>query len=298
MPVSKSKDESYLEFYQRVYGDYLVERRVVDGKEAIGMFVVQQPEGSFPDDAMSTYNLQLNVGNELFAAVDLGSGTHQLQMKRGEFVIAPAQTKTAYTIYDKHRLMCLGIPKSFFDNAAEDLGINTDTVATLLSDSHLDPVVRHVVKECWVEANNNTARGALFVDANLMALSSRILSLAIGKDIHTEAKTQPHLSDAHFDLVCQFVDSNIDTSLRMKTLAKLVDMNEYAFSRAFKARTDLSPYQWVIDRRLTRAEFLLRKSTMDIVEIAFAVGFSSQSHMTNLFSQRAGVTPAEFRKQL
>jgi AraC family transcriptional regulator len=298
MAHDKSKHEDYLAFYQRVYGDFLVERRLVDGKDSIGMFIAQQPEGYFPDEATSTYNLQLNLGNEVLAGVDLGAGKHEVRMKRGGFVIAPPETRTEYNVFNKHRLMCLGVPSSFFDNAASDLGIDINSIEAMLTDTHLDPVVRQVVKECWAESNNNTARGALFVDANLMTLASRILTLAIGKEATPDAAKESPLSDALYERVCQYVDSNIDTSLRMKSLARLVDMNEYGFSRAFKARTGHSPYQWVIERRLTRAELLLRQSKMELAEIAFAVGFSSQSHMTTLFSQRLGVTPAEFRKSL
>ncbi len=296
MKNNKRKYDDYLAFYQRVYGRYVVERRLMDGKDTIGMFVAQQPEGYFPDEALATYNLQMNIGGELLAAVDLGAGTHEVRMRRGEFVIAPSETSTDYNLYNKHRLMCLGIPARFFDNAARDLGIDTVEIETLLTDTHLDPVIRQVVKECWAEANNDNARGHLFVDANMMTLASRILTLATGRGREIEEQVGAKLADHLYDRICQYVDSNIDTSLRMKTLARLVDMNEYAFSRVFKAHTGLSPYQWVIERRLNRAEFLLKQSDMNLSEIAFAVGFSSQSHMTNLFSQRSGITPAEFRK--
>lgn len=287
---------NYLEFYQKTYGEFLVERRLMDGADPIGMFVFQQPEGYYPDEATSTYNLQLNMGNEFFAGVDLGAGTQEFKIRRGNFVIAPAETSTEYTVYNQHRVMCLGIPSIFFENAARDLGVDENTIETLLTDTHMDPVVRQVVKECWAESSNNVARGALFVDASLMTLASRILTLAVGRNISPNTSKDQALSDGLYDRICQYVDSNIDTSLRMKSLARLVNMNEYSFSRSFKARTGLSPYQWVIERRLGRAEFLLKQSSMELAEIAFATGFSSQSHMTTLFSKRSGVTPSEFRK--
>ncbi|MEL6965311.1 MAG: AraC family transcriptional regulator [Pseudomonadota bacterium] len=288
--------EDYLSFYQRAYGDFIVERRLVHGEKGIGMFICQQPEGYFPDDPLSTYNLQLNIGSGVVAGVDLGVGSHEVSLKRGEFVIAPPDTSTEYTVYSKHRLMCLGMPQSVFDQAAADLGIDMSAFEALLTGGHADPVVRQVVKECWAETNHNTARGALFVDSSLMTLAHRILKLSLNRDFVQDEIKEPALSDRLYERICQYVDSNIDVGMRMRSLARLVDMSEYAFSRAFKARTGRSPYQWVIDRRLNRAEVLLQQSKMSIAEIAYAAGFSSQSHMTTLFSQRAGITPAEFRK--
>lgn len=298
MTRKNNSKENYLEYYQRVYGEFLVERRLMDGKEAIGIFIAQQPAGTFPDEPVSTYNLQLNLGPEIFTAIDLGLGAKEITVKRGDFVIAPAETSANYTIYNKHKIMCLGIPAHFLDNAASDLGINIDAVENLLVEAQRDTFIRQLIKECWAESNSNLARGALFMDANLMMLASRILKLAVSNDLPSDSKSGTSLGDTHFDRICQYADSNIDTSLRIKSLAALVDMNEYTFSRAFKARTKQSPYQWVIDRRLSRAEILLKKSKMTLAEIAFAVGFSSQSHMTTLFSQRMGATPASFREAL
>lgn len=295
--TTPDKDD-YLSFYQRVYGEYLVERRLVDGKDPIGMFICQQTSGHYPDEATSTYNLQLNMSGEIYSAVDLGAGRHKVTLSRGAFVVAPADTPTDYEIYNDHRIMCLGLPRSYVNNAAEDLGIDVNSFEALLTDGHKDPIVRHAIKECWVEANNQGERGALFVDANLMIIASRLMSLAVGKEQRDEEPTSNKLSDLFYDRVRDYVDSNIDTSLRMKTLANLTEHNEHTFSRAFKARTGVSPYQWVIERRLVRAEQLLRGTKMSLAEIAFAVGFSSQSHMTTLFSQRMGLTPSEFRKKL
>ncbi|TQV86793.1 helix-turn-helix transcriptional regulator [Exilibacterium tricleocarpae] len=287
--------DDYLAFYRRVYGVYLREARLLEGKDTIGMFLTQQPEGCFPDEATSTYNLQLNIGSPVLASADLGVGKREMPMPRGGFVIVPPETKADYDVYLDHRIMGLGIPTSYFDNAATDLGLSGPSIESLLSDAHTDAIVKQVVKECWAEANRRLLRGSLFIDANLMILTSRILSLAAGRRSRAKTVKPALLSDRHYDLICQYVDSNIETNLRMKSLARLVDMSEHSFSRAFKARTGRSPYQWVIDRRLTRAEMLLRKSKMSLAEIAFAAGFSSQAHMTTLFSQRMGTTPAEFR---
>ena len=194
----------------------------------------------------------------------------------------------------------MGIPSRFFDDAASNLHIHPDRIETLLRGSHNDGIVQRMVKECWSEAVHASPRGPMFIEGRLMALATRILTLALGAEVNHPPEASgldKGLSNSEFDILCQYVDSQMDTNLRIKTLADLLRMNEHAFSAALKARTGLTPYQWVIERRLGRAEQLLRSTKLDISEIALTVGFPSQAHMTTLFSRRMGVTPSEYHKQ-
>jgi AraC family transcriptional regulator len=52
----------------------------------------------------------------------------------------------------------------------------------------------------------------------------------------------------------------------------------------------------VLDRRVERAKELLRETGTPIAEIALSAGFSSQSHLSNWFRRRVGVSPAAYRE--
>ncbi|MFZ0018195.1 MAG: helix-turn-helix transcriptional regulator, partial [Acetobacteraceae bacterium] len=56
-----------------------------------------------------------------------------------------------------------------------------------------------------------------------------------------------------------------------------------------------SPYSYLMERRIRRAEVMLRSSNMPIVEIALEVGFSSQSHFTAQFRKHSNLTPGAYR---
>jgi len=56
-----------------------------------------------------------------------------------------------------------------------------------------------------------------------------------------------------------------------------------------------TPHQHLLALRVTAAERMLLNPEMDLAEIAYAAGFSSQSHMTTAFGKLRGQTPGAYR---
>ncbi|HZC35847.1 MAG TPA: helix-turn-helix transcriptional regulator, partial [Chthoniobacterales bacterium] len=70
----------------------------------------------------------------------------------------------------------------------------------------------------------------------------------------------------------------------------------YHFARQFKAATGLPPHQFLITRRVERAQQLLRgRRSLSLTEVAIGVGFSDQSQLSFHFKRIVGVTPGQFR---
>ena len=103
------------------------------------------------------------------------------------------------------------------------------------------------------------------------------------------------LSDAAIRRVMEYVDAHIDDQISVECLAKLVNISPFHFSRLFKATTGLPPHSYVIRHRVLKGQQLLERTRMSIAEIAFTVGFSSQSHFTTAFRKTIGVSPGKFR---
>jgi len=79
-------------------------------------------------------------------------------------------------------------------------------------------------------------------------------------------------------------------------MAAIVHLSPYHFARQFKATTGLPPYQYVIARRVERAQHLLRANgELGLVDVALRVGFSDQSKFSFHFKRIVGVTPGQFR---
>ncbi len=103
------------------------------------------------------------------------------------------------------------------------------------------------------------------------------------------------LKEDVFNAVLNFIDSNLENDLSLETLARLAGVLTHKFARAFKRRVGQTPHHYVLHRRIDAARQLLDNSEQSIADIAYATGFSSQSHMTTTFKRELGTTPAQLR---
>jgi AraC family transcriptional regulator len=98
--------------------------------------------------------------------------------------------------------------------------------------------------------------------------------------------------------VTEYIEEHIAEDISLSTLARLVQLSPFHFSRAFKQSFGLPPHRYHMSRRMERAKILLAKPTVSVTEIAFDVGFSEASSFTAAFRKLTGRTPTDYRRNL
>jgi AraC-like DNA-binding protein len=95
--------------------------------------------------------------------------------------------------------------------------------------------------------------------------------------------------------VFEYVDVHLSNKITLLELAAVAGLSRMHFASQFRMATGLRPHEFVLRRRVRRAEELLRNSRMAIVEIALTVGFRTQAHFTTVFKRFSGCTPRQWR---
>lgn len=98
--------------------------------------------------------------------------------------------------------------------------------------------------------------------------------------------------------VSDYLHTHLSRDIRLNDLAVLTGYSPYHFARLFRRSTGQTPHHYLLQLRIERAQQLLSEKNRSIAEVAYAVGFSSQSHLTSVFRQRLGITPKRFRENL
>jgi AraC-like DNA-binding protein len=95
--------------------------------------------------------------------------------------------------------------------------------------------------------------------------------------------------------VVQYIGDHIEESIRLADLAKAAGLTRMHFAAQFRATVGVGPHEYLLRRRIERAQMLLQDPKQRLVDVALSVGFQAQPHFTTVFRRFVGVSPHRWR---
>jgi AraC family transcriptional regulator len=172
------------------------------------------------------------------------------------------------------------------------------TVEFFPTTNQFDPLLFNVMSALRQETEHPGPVGRLFAEtaATLIALHLvRCYSSAGHSPVVSERQC---MATADLERTIEFVEENLGTDLPLGALAGIANMPVSTFVRGFRQATSMSPHKYLLQRRIYRARQLLGSPHIPIAEIAYRLGFSSQSHFSTVFRAWVGESPGRFRRQV
>ncbi|ADE72665.1 AraC-like DNA-binding protein [Bacillus aryabhattai] len=111
---------------------------------------------------------------------------------------------------------------------------------------------------------------------------------------HGEALEQMALEGSNASRIREVIDhiiNNYEESFRIEELAEIANMSVSSLHRHFKDVTAMSPIQFQKRLRLQEARRLLLAESLDVADVAFRVGYESQSQFSREYSRMFGFPP-------
>lgn len=100
----------------------------------------------------------------------------------------------------------------------------------------------------------------------------------------------PHLRRAR-----DLADRNYAEPLHLDELASAAGVSKYHFLRAFAAVYGVTPAAYLTERRIERAQDLLRATNLTVTEVCVLVGYSSLGSFSAKFRRLVGVSPSDYQ---
>ncbi len=93
------------------------------------------------------------------------------------------------------------------------------------------------------------------------------------------------------------IDRDFAEPLDLDSLARTAGLSKFHFHRLFSATYQRTPAAYLSERRVERAQDLLRSANLTVTEVCHAVGFSSLGSFSSRFRAIVGESPSEFQKR-
>jgi AraC-like DNA-binding protein len=136
------------------------------------------------------------------------------------------------------------------------------------------------------------SRHAVYAESLVGSIIAGMLDLSGEAD----EKTGGRLTQAQMNRLQSHVDRVGGYRMSVAEMAATVGLSESWFSSVFKTTTGQTPLQWQLSKRVEQAKALLETSDHSVASIAIQLGFSDQAHLTKVFRQVEGETPAAWRR--
>lgn len=97
---------------------------------------------------------------------------------------------------------------------------------------------------------------------------------------------------------CNYINQNYMHPITLEEVAEITGFSKFHFTRIFKQCMNMTFYEYLNNKRLSRAEELLSHSGQSMTEISMNSGFSSISTFNRTFKSVYGCSPSDYRNKI
>lgn len=159
-------------------------------------------------------------------------------------------------------------------------------------------------KECFVVRSMDSYAETLHTllhlggDKHTMEMSVSQTILQLEDRLLTEMFFAPTRQSLLSARIISYLEEHSDRKITLEQLSRQFYLSPNRLIEVFRAETGRTPYAYLKEYRLAKAQMLLQTTDLTAVQIAHAVGFGTASNFGYQFSRAFGLSPLEWRKCL
>ena len=106
-----------------------------------------------------------------------------------------------------------------------------------------------------------------------------------------------NISDQHIKKVVRYIEENYKHDISMEDIFQLVPLSRRSVEMRFKRATDMTIYQYLLNKRIEHLAYLLITSDKPYIDLSYEVGFRDVANVSRTFRKYKGCSPLEYRRK-
>lgn len=215
----------------------------------------------------------------------------------GQFDVSPPNSDYRALRTRPSKSLGIAIRKDIVAHVLSDVAPDrTDNFGALHQFPQSSDLIFALCRQIVAEIEAGRPLGPLYADSLVQALVMELYGMSQGGPVYEDLEKE-RIDQTTLARINEYTDANEAEKIDLLILADIAAMPVTKFTRLFKHTTGQTPYQYMLQSRLRKAQRLVGTTSFPIAQIATDCGFASQSHMTDLFRTKLGCTPGQLRKQ-
>lgn len=155
-----------------------------------------------------------------------------------------------------------------------------------------------IIKNAFSTINGAHSRLSGLMDKETLGavLERKVILFDMLFGLHKHSKTALSPNAETVKKAVDYIDANIAKDLSLKDISSQCGFSIPHFRRIFNSETGVSPKEFIIARKITKAKEYLY-SRIPIKEAADMLGFRNESYFRKVFKKVTGITPGKFQGQ-
>jgi AraC family transcriptional regulator len=254
------------------------------------------PAGVLEAPQLPNLLVAIHVGAPAKISCRRGGKSHTGSAVHGDIDIIPAHTSARWEIHDQNdTALILGLPPSLLELVAEEQGFDSRRFEIRNRFQVRDPQLENIAWALKAEMESNYPSGRLYVDSLAVSIASRLVS-AHSSIAQPLPQRTGGLDGRRFKQTLGYIEDHLAEDLSLTQLASIAGLSASHFKTLFRESSGVPLHQYVVQRRVDRAKDLLMVGKLSIAEIAFATGFSHQSHLARHLRRASGLSPRAMKR--
>jgi AraC family transcriptional regulator len=213
----------------------------------------------------------------------------------GGLFILPGGTEFGVELEGELDSLHVYLRRDLVQEVASELGVDRPGLTLVPRLGERDLLIERLALGVREALTDEDAAAGVYVDYLSRALAARLLREHSNSAPVRSNPPKGGLTPAQIAVASDFMEAHLDRPLALADIAGACGLSPTHFARRFKAALGVPPHQRLMQLRVERAKRLLQ-GPLPIVEVALACGFAHQEHLTRVFRQQTGMTPASFRR--
>jgi len=230
----------------------------------------------------------------------------KFQVKQGEYIIGNNNQLSEVSICENTVGLCIDISNQIISEILESVFENPDLKEFILTDKFL--INKYNSENTSLGHKLNKMSASILTQKNNCLLCNELF-YSVGENIiHDQALIFEQLSKLNYKKQVvneevyrsllnakHYIDDSFLNSMNLDDLVHVAHMSKYSFIRLFKITFGVTPYHYILTKRLIYAKTQLMKGEK-VFDVAIKAGFADTPSFSKAFKQHFGVSPSDFLK--